>query len=203
MGIPLFLTAFGPEGALPAIVGTLVSFTLFLGGTIAALEAARAVGPSFGLIVQQVSRVLVKVPLLVAPFLGMGFSALGIPIPKAAGNFLDLLGNAAGPAALFALGLSLVAQNLKGDAGEVAWLTLVKLVLHPCLVWVAAFHVFDMPTLWREAAVILAALPVGALVFVVAQQYDVFVQRASTAIVASTALSVATISALLVWFESM
>jgi malonate transporter len=47
----------------------------------------------------------------------------------------------------------------------------------------------------------LSALPVGALVFVVAQQYDVYVQRASSAIVVTTAVSVLTISLLLIWMH--
>ena len=202
MGVPLFLTAFGPEGALPAIVGTLVSFTLLIGSAIATLETSRAVGPSLGLIVSQVSRALLRVPLLIAPFLGMAFSTLGLPVPKAIGNFLDLLAAAAGPAALFALGLSLVAQNLKGDAVEVGWLAVLKLIVHPLITWLLVRHVFPMPSPWAEAAVILAALPVGALVFVIAQQYDVFVQRASTAIVATTALSVVTITLLLIAYGS-
>ena len=202
MGIPLFLTAFGPDGALPAIIATTCAFTLLVGGTIASLEAARAVGPSFAQIVVQVSRVLVRNPLLVSPFLGIACSWAGLPIPKAAGNFLDLMAASAGPAALFALGLSLVSQNLKGDVGEVGFLVFMKLVVHPFVTWVLVRTVFPMPPLWSEAAVILAALPVGALVFVIAQQYDVFVQRASAAIVASTALSVATISVLLIWFKT-
>ena len=73
-----------------------------------------------------------------------------------------------------------------------------KLVVHPAMTWVLVTYVFDMPPLWSKAAIILAALPVGALVFVIAQQYDVYVRRASTAIVVSTALSVATISLLLI-----
>jgi len=199
MGIPLFLTAFGTEGVLPAVVGTLCSFTLLIGGAIAALETTRAVGPTLGLVVRQVTGALVRVPLLVAPFLGLAFSWAAIP--KAVGNFLDLLGASAGPAALFALGLSLVSQSFRGEAKEVAWLVLLKLVAHPLLVWLLATFVFDLPRLWRDAAVLLAALPVGALVFVIAQQYDRYVQRASTAILASTIVSVATLTAMLIWLR--
>ncbi len=198
MGVPLFLTAFGPEGVLPAIVATITAFTLLIGGTLATLETSRAPGPSVLHIVGQVTRVLVRNPLLVAPFAGLACSALALPIPKALGNYLDLLAAAAGPAALFALGLSLVAQKLGGDMIEVSWLVLVKLIVHPAMTWLLVTYVFDMPPLWSKAAIILAALPVGALVFVIAQQYDVYVRRASTAIVVSTALSVATISLLLI-----
>ena len=200
MGIPLFLTAFGPNGALPAIIATICSFTLLIGGAIAALEAARAVGPSFGLVVVQVSRVLARNPLLASPFLGIAVSWAGLPLPKALGNFLDLMAASAGPAALFALGLSLVTQNLKGDVLEVGWLVVMKLFVHPLVTWMLVRYVFPMPPPWSQAAVILAALPVGALVFVIAQQYNVFVQRASAAILVSTVLSVATISLLLIYF---
>ncbi|MFM9940965.1 MAG: AEC family transporter [Hyphomicrobiaceae bacterium] len=201
MGIPLFLTAFGPDGALPAIVATLVASTLLIGGTIAALEAERAVGPSAAQVVLQVGGTLARNPLMIAPFLGVGFSVLAVPVPKPIGNYLDLLAAAAGPAALFALGLSLVGRRLAGARGEVTWVVFLKLAVHPILTYGLAMHVFAMDPRWSQAAVILAALPVGALVFVIAQQYEVYVQRASAAVIASTVLSVATISLLLIWFR--
>ena len=49
-----------------------------------------------------------------------------------------------------------------------------------------------------RALVLIAALPTGALVFVVAQRYNVFVQRGSAAVLVSTILSVITLSVLLV-----
>lgn len=200
MGVPLFLTAFGPEGALPAIVATIAAITLLLGGTIAALETTRAVGPSTLQVIGQVARTLAGNPLLLAPLLGSVFSVLALPIPKPVGNFLDLLAASAGPGALFALGLSLVGSRLLGDAGEVTWLVILKLLVHPAITYVLAFHVFPMELLWAQAAVLLAALPVGALVFVVAQEYDVYVRRASSAVIGTTVLSIATLTLLLVAF---
>ncbi len=199
MGIPLFLTAFGPEGALPAIVATLAATTLLIGGAIAALETERAVGPSTLQIIGQVGGTLVRNPLLIAPFLGIAFSMLAVSIPKPLGNFLDLLAASAGPAALFALGLSLVGRKLLGNAVEVSWLVALKLLVHPVITYLLVTHVFQMEQLWAKAAIILSALPVGALVFVVAQQYNVFVERASATVIVSTVLSVGTISLLLIW----
>ena len=199
MGIPLFLTAFGPDGALPAIVATLAATTLLIGGTIAALETERAVGPSTAQIIGQVGQTLIRNPLLVAPFLGIAVSMVAWPIPKAAGNYLDLLAASAGPAALFALGLSLVGRRLLGNAVEVGWLVLLKLLVHPVITYLLVTYVFQMEPLWAKAAIILAALPVGALVFVVAQQYNVYVERASATVIVSTILSVASISLLLIW----
>ncbi|MCB1510993.1 MAG: AEC family transporter [Hyphomicrobiaceae bacterium] len=200
MGVPLFLTAFGPQGVLPAIVSTLATTTIFIGGAIAALETSRATGTSAVQMFGQVTRTLVFNPLLISPFLGIAFSYFAIPIPKPLGNFLDLLAASAGPGALFALGLSLVGRQLLGDLFEVSWLVVLKLIVHPAVTYLLVTYVFVMDPVWSKAAVLLAALPVGALVFVVAQQYNVFIQRASSAIVLTTALSLATMSALLVAF---
>lgn len=201
MGIPLFATAFGPEGTLPAIVATLAANTVLIGGAIAALETVQTPNASIYRSVLNVVRTLLRNPLLIAPLLGALVSLSTLPIPKPVGNFLDLMAAAAGPAALFALGLSLFGRKLLGDIAEVAWLTALKLLVHPLMTYLLATYVFAMEPIWAKSAVILSALPVGALVFVVAQQYDVYVQRASSAIVVTTAVSVVTISLLLIWMQ--
>jgi malonate transporter len=201
MGIPLFATAFGPEGTLPAIVATLAANTVLIGGAIAALETVQTSNASIYRSVLNVVRTLLRNPLLIAPLMGALVSLSTLPIPKPVGNFLDLMAAAAGPAALFALGLSLFGRKLLGDVAEVAWLTALKLLVHPMMTYMLATYVFAMEPIWAKSAVILSALPVGALVFVVAQQYDVYVQRASSAIVVTTAVSVLTISLLLIWMQ--
>ncbi len=198
MGIPLFATAFGPEGTLPAIVATLAASTLLIGGAIAALETVQTSNASIHKSILHVMRTLIRNPLLIAPLLGALVSLSTMPIPKAVGNFLDLMAAAAGPAALFALGLSMFGRELLGDIAEVAWLTALKLLVHPIVTYVFAVHIFALEPVWAKSAIILSALPVGALVFVIAQQYDTYVQRASSAIVITTALSVLTISVLLI-----
>lgn len=201
MGVPLFLTAFGPDGAMPAIVATLLGITLMVGGAIAAQEAARAKGPSGLKIIREVTSVLVRNPLLIATALGIAASFLSVPIPLPIGNFLDLMASAAGPAALFALGLSLVGRSLFNGFAEVAWITLLKLAVQPALTWVMVTYVFDVDPYWGMSAVLLSALPVGAVAFVLAQQYDTYTRRTSAAIVMTTLLSVVTISALLIVLE--
>ena len=201
MGIPLFATAFGAEGTLPAIIATLAANTILIGGVIGFLETAQKTNASFLRTTVYVVRTLLRNPLMIAPFLGAMVSLSTLPIPKPIGNFLDLMAAAAGPAALFALGLSLFGRKLLGDAAEVAWLTALKLIVHPMMTYLLATYVFKLEPVWAKSAVILAALPAGALVFVIAQQYDIYVKRASSAIVVTTALSVLTVSLLLIWLE--
>jgi malonate transporter and related proteins len=51
--------------------------------------------------------------------------------------------------------------------------------------------------LWATVAILGASLPVAANVFIVAKQYDTYVDRTSSAILVSTIVSVVTVSALL------
>jgi malonate transporter and related proteins len=85
---------------------------------------------------------------------------------------------------------------MAAGAGEVAWLAVLKLVLHPLATWLIATQVVGMDEQWTTAAVILAALPTGSLVFVLAHQYGLYTQRATSAILLSTLLSIVTLSAL-------
>jgi hypothetical protein len=84
-----------------------------------------------------------------------------LPLPKAVGNYLDLMAAAVGPAALFAVGLSLVGRKLVGNIGEVLWLAVLKAGINPILTFVLVTYAFVMEPLWSQAAVVLSAMPVG------------------------------------------
>ena len=137
-------------------------------------------------------------PLVAAPAAGIAASALALPLPKALQVFCDLLGASAGPCALFAVGLFLASQRAGALVGgsralEAAWLTLLKLVGQPALTFVLA-RAFGLDARWSFAAALLSGLPTGALCFVLAQKYGVYVVRASAVILASTVLSAVTLS---------
>ena len=53
-------------------------------------------------------------------------------------------------------------------------------------------------TFWAASAVVLSALPTGALVFTVAQYYGFWVAGASASVLISTILSLLTVSAAIV-----
>ena len=59
----------------------------------------------------------------------------------------------------------------------------------------------DPASVKGQAALILAALPTGANAFVLAKQFDIAVEQNTAAVLLSTALSVFTVSALLVWLH--
>ena len=135
--------------------------------------------------------------LLFAIFAGLAASTIRLDTPNPLDNFLDLLGGTAGPCALFALGATLAGRTVSGGAVEVSYMTFMKLALHPAALFFTTTRLFDVQPLWATAALLGAALPIAANVFIVARQYDVYVVRASSAILVSTAVSMISVSALL------
>lgn len=200
MGLPLLLTAYGPDGALPAIVSTFSVFILLVASAIALLEGTRASGPSTLHVAAYLAGTLLRNPLIISPLLGLLFSTSALPLPKVASNYLDLMAAAVSPAALFALGLSLVGHKLIGNVGQVIWLALLKAVVNPTLTFLLVVYVFAMDPLWSQAAVILSAMPAAVNAYVIAQQYNVYFKTVSSVIVMSTAISMVTIFFWLIWF---
>jgi predicted permease len=68
-----------------------------------------------------------------------------------------------------------------------------KLLVQPLVTAGIAFGLLTMDRVWAASAVTLAALPTGSLVFVLAQQYGVYTQRATAVILVSTIVSVVTL----------
>jgi len=193
------ITRYAQDGALPPIIATLCLTLVFITGVVAVLEATRASGKSTLRMAAQLAGRVLRNPLVISPLLGILFSAAALPLPKAASNYLDLMAATVGPAALFSLGLSLIDRKLTGNMGEVIWLATLKAVFNPLLTFALVTYVIAMDPSWSKAAIILSAMPTGANAYVVAQQYNVHVDTASSVVVVSTGMSVVTISLLLIW----
>jgi predicted permease len=104
------------------------------------------------------------------------------------------LGDTAGPCALFALGGVLAQYPVTGGLREAFAVSFVKLVLHPAIVWVLATQIFDVQESWVWVAVLLAAMPAGINVFVLAHRYEVASGGIGMSVVLSTALALATLA---------
>ncbi|MBC7134939.1 MAG: AEC family transporter, partial [Oceanibaculum nanhaiense] len=111
-----------------------------------------------------------------------------------------ILGAAAGPAALFSMGLFLYGKPMTAGLGEVGIMTFLKLIAQPLITWWLAVPVMNLDPFWAASAVIMAALPTGGLAFVLSLRYGIYTQRMSGTILMSTVLSVVTVSFVLVYF---
>ena len=195
MGIPLSIVAFGDVGALPAIVATVFQTVVMIPFYAVMIEAdlrgERGLTAAFN-----VTKSLTRNPLMISSVAGLAWSFTGIQIPVPIATFCEILSGAAGPSALFAVGMFLVGKPLLAGIDEVASVTVIKLLIHPVVTWVLFTYVFEVEPLWHAIGILMSALPAGALCFVVAQNYNVYVQRTSAAILISTIAAVITLSVL-------
>ncbi|HYG89531.1 MAG TPA: AEC family transporter [Azospirillum sp.] len=199
MGIPLFLAAFGPDKLAPAILATVIMSAIMVGIAVIWLEFTASHGHGLGKALKDVGKAIARNPLIVSSAVGVLWS-VSLPqgtVPQPFVTFCELMGAAAGPCALVAIGLFLATRDIKAPAGEIGWVVALKLLVHPLLCWLLIETLFPMDPFWTASALILAALPTGALTFVVASQYRIYIERTSAAILVSTVMSVVTLSALL------
>lgn len=200
IGIPLLLIAYGDEALVPAIIGAVITGAVFMPLVIIAAEFERAPsGARWSL--RPLVRVVISPPVLSA-IAGLSVAALGLTLPSFVTTTFDMLGKAYGPCALFSAGLFMVGRTATLAVPEVAWLTVVKLLLHPLITWWLAASVFGLSGVWLAAAIIQAALPSGVPVFVLAQRYGVFVERSNATITLTTVLSVVTLSVVLLLLKA-
>lgn len=197
IGIPLLVTAFGQEALLPGVLSTVLNGAVVIAAGTVVLEIDKGEGVGFLRVTRNALIGVAKSPLVLSAAAGLVVNLLDWPLPLPLETFTDILAAAVGPCALFAMGLFIVGRSVTRGAGEVGWLVMLKLVVQPAIAWWLAFDVLHMQPVWAASAVILSALPVGALVFILAHQYGVFVQRSTAAILVSTVLSAVTLSLLL------
>lgn len=203
VGLPLVILAFGPEATPPAVLILVVDMVLMVGMTVALLEVGEQGHKGAGAVARTVVLGLIKNPLFLASVIGVALAATAFALPKPLQTYIDLLGAAAGPCALFALGATLSTRPPVGGTGhwdEIVFVCAVKLIVHPALVWYLAAGVFDLPPIWTAVLVVEAALPIAANVYVLGQRYHVGARESSAAILASTAASIVTLSAVLAYF---
>lgn len=203
LGLPLFQTAFGPTRLAPAIVLTSALSVIMIGLIIGLIEGHRASQRGPAGIARRVVAAMVSSPLVLAPVVGILWQALSpSPLPQPVIVYCDILGAAAGPCALFAVGLFLAEQKPSAGGLEISVILAVKLLLLPLAMWFAVETLVTLDAFWQASAVLLSALPTAALVFVIAQRYDIAVPESSTAVLVSTVLSVLTLSVLLTHYDA-
>jgi malonate transporter len=194
LGIPLVTVAYGERAALPAALATVATNIVSFAVAIVCLELLTnprggAVGRALGGVARS--------PLIWPIALALAVVGLQIKIPLPVERFATLLSAAAGPCALFAIGL-FVSQLSIREGFRASWPTSVlKLVLHPLLMAGLAYHVLAIESYWAKVAVVCASLPLGATAFVLAQRYRLLEAETSTGAVLSTAASVLTVSAVM------
>jgi predicted permease len=201
MGVPLCIAAFGEQGLPPAMLTVIVTAVLSMvfGVMLIELEVAAGHGPVRTFLRAAFNVARNPLPLSIA--LGMVYSGAGLPMPVPVEKWIDLLGAAAAPCALFAIGLFLSDKSVKSGLVEAGLMTVIKLLLQPLLAFLILPFFVDLNSVAGKVALLMAALPTAANAFVLAKQFDISVEQNTATVLLSTGFSVVTVSALLVWLR--
>lgn len=198
LGIPLALDRFGDAAATPiALIVSISSPLLWFSATLHIEMAARRRDTSWGRMLRELAVSLLRNPIILSVLAGTAWRLTGLGIPPIPDKMIMLLSQAAVPTALVALGLSLTAFEIRGQVATTAVICFLSIVLMPAVAWVLAAKVFALPPVWTGVAVLLAACPTGANAFLFASRYNVVTGSVSGAVAIATALSVVTISLML------
>lgn len=201
MGVPLCLAAFGEAGLPPAMLTVIVTsvIAMVFGVMLIELEVAAGRGP-IGTFFNAAWNVA-RNPLPVSIAAGIAYSGLALPLPTPVVKWIELLGGAAAPCALFAIGLFLSDKSIRSGLAEAGLATVIKLLLQPLLAACVLPFYLDLKSVPGQVALLMASLPTAANAFVLARQFDVQVEQNTASVLLSTAFSVLTVSALLVWLR--
>jgi predicted permease len=197
MGPGLALATLGAKATAP--VALIFCFdTIFL-FTIAPLLMVLTDGERRPLLptILLVAKQILLHPLIVASYFGVLVAAFHVPVPVAVDNMFQFLQSAAAPVALFALGVTVALRPFERVPWEVPGVILVKLILHPLIVVGLLLLLGPFPPVWAATALLLASLPPALNVFVIARQYDTWIEPASTLVLVGTFVSVVTLTSVM------
>lgn len=201
LGVPMLTLLMGAEAIGPVMMVLAVDLIVFSSLIVILITGSRDGRMHIG-VLKTVTLGLLRNPMIVAISLGFIWSALEIPIPDPMNEFLAILGGAATPGALFAIGASLAGKSAE-RANVALWLTFAKLILHPLFVAIAVLWLIPIDSYSASVVIAAAALPVAGNVYMLAQHYGVAPHRASAAILFSTVISIATVSVVIAWVSQL
>lgn len=197
LGVPMLVVLLGEAAAGPVLMVLTIDLVVFSSLIVILVTGSREGRVRLSTI-RSVGIGLLKNPMIVSISLGLAWSATGWDVPGPVNEFLGILGAAATPGALFAIGASLAGKSAE-RLSVAGWLSFCKLVLHPAAVAFAALVLFPVEPFDAAVMIAAASLPVAGNVYILAQHYGIAPQRVSASILISTAVSILTVSAVIAW----
>ena len=192
LGIPMLVLLMGAEAIGPVMI-VLATDLIVFGSLLVIIVSAKRDGRMSAAVLGSIGLGLIKNPMVMAIVAGLIWAGLEIPIPDPMNEFLTLLGAAATPGALFAIGASLASKSAERRSVAI-WLSTAKLALHPLAVAFASLVVFNVPPFTASVMIAAAAMPTAGNVYILAQHYGIAPTRVSSTILISTLVSVVSLT---------
>ncbi len=175
-----------------------------IGAQIGAQTEAQAKGrryPDIARAIAGVVRTSVMHPVILPIIAGFVWSFAGLRLPGPIDTTLALLGSAAPVLCLILLGATLTRFDRGADLGLALRLAAFKSLAHPLAVYAVGRWVFALEPLALAVLTVVASLPIGANVFLLAQRYRSAETVVSAGVALSTLATAITIGPLLALLE--
>jgi malonate transporter len=190
LGLPLAKVTLG-DAALPAVALVLVFNALIL-WTLVTVSVEWAKHGSFSL--PGLTRTLRGVftnPIVVGISSGALFGLTGWRLPAAIDMPLNMVGQAAAPMALIALGMGLAEYGVRDGWKISIAITSIKLVVQPLVVWGLA-RLLGLPEMETRVVVLLSSIAIGANVYLMSRHFKALEGPVASSLVLSTGLAALT-----------
>lgn len=196
LGIAAAVALFGDDGLTLVSVSVAVLVPLVNVVSVVVLVRHASPGgdmPGWG----QAVGPIVRNPLILACAGGVALNVTGVGLPPVVGPFLEILGRAALPIGLLAVGAGLNLSAVRGAGRMVALTAAIKLLALPVLTW-AACLALGVGGLAMKVSVLYAALPNSATSYVLARQMGGDTELLAGIITATTLAAVLTMPAIII-----
>ena len=203
LGIPIILTAFGPDAGLPLFLILAFHGLLVFTAALTCLEAATNPNMRLKDMPPKLAHAMRDQAVVMALAAGVIWNFTGLGLATPIDRFLELVGAAAIPVALIAVGGRLAFIGVGDNLSVALFVGLFKLALMPLAVYLTAHYLFGLAPLFVATITLLSAMPSGVFTAVFAAQYKVAEAEASSMIVVTTVLSAFTISLWLTFFSDL
>ncbi|HRC73104.1 MAG TPA: AEC family transporter [Candidatus Competibacter sp.] len=190
LGLPLAKVALG-ETAVPSVALVLVFNALIL-WTLVTVSVEWARHGSFSARgFAQTTRAVLTNPIVAAILSGALFGLIGLPLPGLIDAPLAMIGQAATPLALVALGMGLAEYGVRDGWRISLAISAIKLLVQPLVVWLLA-RALGLPAMEAQVVVLLASIAVGANVYLMSRQFQSLEGPVASSLLLSTGLAALT-----------
>lgn len=190
LGLPLAKVALG-DAAVPSVALVLVFNALILWTLVTvSVEWARHGSFSVRGFAKTLRSVLTN-PIVAAILSGTIFGLSGLPMPEAISVPVGMVGHAAAPMALIALGMGLAEYGVREGWKISVTVCAIKLIVQPFVVWALA-RLLGLPLMETRVVVLLSSIAVGANVYLMSRQFKALEGPIASSLVLSTGLAALT-----------
>lgn len=142
-------------------------------------------------------------PLMAGIFFGLLTNLSGIELFPQVEQALEMIRVSAIPVALVGIGIALNRYKISAEIPETIMVTILALGFHPAIAFILSYYVFELETIYVQAAVLLAAMPPGMNIYIFANLYQRALRLSASVLIIANIVSVFTIPLWLVLIKQL